>query len=180
MDSCVWLNLLGGLLEIAGFTLVAVELLRLERRELGTAGPFQFLVDSVGWVRRKVRRLLRREEVHEAKRVDLSGTAHATSSASARLSTGRPTLEDRVRVLEENFKQLAAEVRQHRLDLDQKIDRATARQEAALGQLREKIQEEKEREKQELKASLSLQWYGIFLFISGVAITVAANVFSCG
>lgn len=60
------------------------------------------------------------------------------------------------------------------------LDRANARQEAALADLRGEIQEEKEREKRELKTSLSLQWYGILLFVSGVAITVGANVFSCG
>jgi hypothetical protein len=69
MQLSALLAAVGALLEIAGFMLVAVELARAQRRELGTAGPFRFLITFTRWARRTYRKLTGKTITHE-------GSAH--------------------------------------------------------------------------------------------------------
>jgi hypothetical protein len=147
MSLYVFLTMLGGALEILGFAIVATELVRTQRRELGTAGPFQFLVVAGQRVRRGIRRLLGKTEAHEGS-AHLSGKATITGRGSARAGTQSKKVVDRLRVLEENFIRLDNEVTQHRRELDEKIDKASGHLEAQIVAFKASLeQREKKRRK---------------------------------
>lgn len=179
MSLSALLAALGAALEISGFALVAVELVRTQRRELGTAGPFQFLITFTRWTERIYRKLAGRTITHEGA-AELSGTLTAHGRASARLETQSKDPVERLRVLEENFKQLEAEVAQHRDELDDKIDKAVTAQREALAALETKLQAEADAEKKEFAASALLQWWGIGLFVLGAIASAASNIVGCG
>ncbi len=175
LKPAAWLGILGGSLEILGFALVATELVRTQRRELGSAGPFQFLLNWGLALRIRWRKLRGRAVTHEAS-ANLSGTVRATGRASARVRTQSESLEERVRILEENFKQLDAEVEGHRKDLDARIDEESEKQHASLSQFREQVAANEERSKAAFADSAKLQWWGIGLFVIGAAASAMANV----
>jgi hypothetical protein len=166
---------LGAALEIFGFMLVAVELVRTQRRELGTAGPFQFLVTFTRWTRQVYRKLTGRTITHEGA-VELSGTLSVTGRASARLETQSNDPAERLHVLEENFRQLEAELTQHRDELEAKVDKSSNEQREALMALEAKLQAEADTAKKTFEASASLQWWGIGLFVLGAIASAASNI----
>lgn len=175
MSIYVFLTILGGALEILGFAIVATELVRTQRRELGTAGPFQFLVIAGQRVRHGIRRLLGRTETHEGS-AHLSGKATITGRGSARVGTQSKEVIDRLRVLEENFIQLDNELTQHRRELDEKIDKTSGHLEAQIVALRASLDQKEQEEKEAFATSASLQWAGIGVFILGVIASVTANL----
>jgi hypothetical protein len=179
MPLSALLAALGAALEIFGFGLVAVELVRTQRRELGTAGPFQFLVTFTQWTRRVYRKVIGKTITHEGSG-ELSGTINLTGRATARLETQSEDPAERVRVLEENFKQLEAEVAQHRDELDSKIDEANRKQREAMTALEAKLQAEADAEKKAFETSALLQWWGIGLFVLGAIASAASNIVGCG
>lgn len=175
MSLYVSLTVLGGTLEILGFAIVATELVRAQRRELGTAGPFQFLVVAGQRLRRGIRRLLGKTEVHEGS-AHLNGKATITARGSARSDTQSKEVADRLRVLEENFARLDEEVDQHRQELDEKIDKTSGHLEAQIVALRASLEQKEQEENEAFATSASLQWAGIGVFILGVIASVTANL----
>lgn len=178
MQLATSLAVVGALLEIAGFMLVAVELTRAQRRELGTAGPFQFLVTFTHWARRTYRKLTGKTITHEGS-AHLSGTLKVSGRGSARLETQSEDPAERLRVLEENFRQLDAELAQHREELDAKIHKVSDGQRKALMTLEAKLQAEADAAREVFETSALLQWWGIGLFILGAAASAASNIVSC-
>lgn len=177
---CIWLNVAGVLLEVSGFFLVAYELFRIQRREFGDPKPLRRLNAARTRVRGVFRRLLRRSTQVTDLGAELSGSATLTGTLKAQLRRGRgKTLEDHVAALEENFALLDKEVEEHRVELDKGI--ADLRYE--LGEMRAEFerqrQEREEKEKDLLRASVSLQWWGIGLFVTGTIFSGLANVVSC-
>lgn len=158
--------------------LVAVELVRTQRRELGTAGPFQFLLTFTRWVRRSYRKLAGTRITHEGS-AHLSGTLEASGRGSARLEIQSEDPAERLRALEENFRQLDAELARHREELDDKIDKASDEQRKALMTLEAKLQAEADAAKEVFETSTLLQWWGIGLFVLGAVASAASNVVSC-
>jgi hypothetical protein len=177
MTFCAWLAVVGALLEIFGFALIATELLRAQWRELGTAGPFQFLVDVTRWIKRKYRKFFGKSVTHTVSVA--AGTATATGRASARLGTEKTDPKERLRVLEENFKALDQEVTRHRAELDERIGKEAKVLRTALTALEIRTQAREEEDKQAFRASASLQWTGIGFFVLGAGVSAAANIVSC-
>jgi len=161
LEASGWLGAVGGVLEITGFALVATELVRAQRRELGHAGPFQFLLNWASGVRIWWRKLRGKTVTHEAS-AHVTGTVDVSGQLSARTGTESEALEDRVRVLEENFRQLDAEVESHRKELDDRIGKETDKLHGALGDLRGEVRAEAERQKAAFADSAKLQWLGIW------------------
>jgi hypothetical protein len=176
----VWLNIGGGILEIGGFGIVAYELFRTQRRDLGDPWLLARLKVSKNRVTGVFRRLFRRTESHEIS-ASLTGTIELSGTLKAQRRRGRgQTLEDHVAALEQNFAELEKEVEEHRAELDTAIEGVSSElreTQVALGRQR---QEREEEEKELLRASVTLQWWGISLFVAGVVASVAANVISCG
>ncbi len=175
LRPAAWLAIFGAILEILGFMFVAVELIRAQRRELGTAGPFQFLLTFGGWVRIGWRRLRGKTVAHEASAA-LTGTVSLAGRMSARMGTESDEVADRIRVLEENFKQLDNEVAGHRQELDERISNEAETQQAALAEFRNQVQTQAEKEREAFAKSAALQWWGIALFVLGACASAAANV----
>jgi hypothetical protein len=96
MPFSALLAALGAVLEISGFMLVAVELVRTQRRELGTAGPFQFLVTFTRWTKQAYRKLTGTTIAHEGA-VELSGTLSVTGVPQLAWKS-RPTTQRNVYV----------------------------------------------------------------------------------
>jgi hypothetical protein len=175
LKPAAWLGVLGGSLEILGFALVATELVRAQRRELGTSGPFQPLLNWGFRIRIWWRKLRGKTVTHEMS-THLSGTSKMTGRGSRRSGTESNALEDRVRVLEENFEELDGEVTKHRKELDDRIGRESEKLHGALGDFRNEVRSESERQKAAFADSANLQWFGIGLFVLGAAASAAANV----
>jgi hypothetical protein len=175
LEPAAWLGIVGGALEIFGFALVATELVRAQRRELGHAGPFQFLLDLGSATRIWWRRLRGKTVTHETS-AHLSGTTRLTGRGSRRGGTDSEALEDRVRVLEENFEELDGEVTKHRQELDVRIGEEAERVHGALGEFRDEVRAESDQQKAAFADSAKLQWWGIWLFVIGAAASAMANV----
>jgi hypothetical protein len=170
-----WLAIVGGALEILGFALVAVELVRTHRRELGTAGPFQFLVTAGRWIRFRVRKLLGEVKVHEGS-AHMAGNVETGGTVSARLGTESPDLGERLRVLESNFALLDQEVTRHRSELDRKIEEEAEAIRTDVRSVRADIAAREAEAREAFKASAALQWWGIGLFVIGAICSAAANL----
>lgn len=179
MVLCVWLNITGGLLEIAGFALVAYELFRTQRRELGDPKPLVLVMRAQERLVAFLRKLLRkpREVTIKAE----PATAYAVGgSVKIKIRQDRgQTLEDHVAALESNVAELEKEVETHRRELDEAIAGVSKDLKEMQVALELQRQERKEEDQEILRTSVTLQWWGIGLFVAGVAASVAANVVSC-
>lgn len=174
----MWLNIAGVFLEIAGFSLVAYELFRTQRREFGDPKPLKLIKALRARVKRFFRKLFRRPRKVVEMSATLTGTASLTAKGLVRSGRGK-TLEDHVAALEANFARLDQEVDEHRRELDKEIAGVQGELRKTRDEL-ERQREEREQEQREfLRASVSLQWWGIGLFILGVLSSGAANVISC-
>jgi hypothetical protein len=98
----------------------------------------------------------------------------------AKFRRGRgKTVEDHVAALEKNFEYLERESEEHRQESNEAVKALRDEVKAMRVEL-ENQQQAREREQKEfLRASVSLQWWGIGLFVSGVLASGAANVISC-
>lgn len=175
LEPSEWLAIVGGGLEIIGFALVAVELVRAQRRELGTAGPFQFLVTGGRWVKNRVRGLFGRTQAHEASAFG-SGTSKATGRAKSRSGTESKDFGERLRVLEENLAALDKEVDLNRRELGKKIEEEAGLLRSDIADLRSDIAAKEAKEKEAFRTSAVLQWWGIGIFVVGAMCSAAANV----
>lgn len=175
LEPSEWLAIVGGALEILGFALVAVELVRVQRRELGTAGPFQFLVTTGRWIESRVRKLLGREKVREVS-ATAAETIETADRVSARLGTESTDLGNRLRVLESNFTALDQEVTRHRSELDQKIQKESEKVRTEVRSLRAEMAAREAVAKDAFQTSATLQWWGIGLFVIGAICSAAANL----
>jgi hypothetical protein len=175
LEPSEWLAVVGGALEILGFAIVAVELVRAQRRELGHAGPFQFLVTGGRWIKYRIKKLFGKVETHEIS-AHLSGTSEMTGRGKARSGTESNELSERLRVLEENLAALDNEVDQHRQELDKRISKEAEALKAQIDALRADIEAKEAEAKEAFATSAVLQWWGVGIFIIGAMCSAAANV----
>jgi hypothetical protein len=187
MTPCIWLNILGGVLEISGFLLVAVELFRTQRREFGTPKAAKLLIRSERSLVRSLRRLTLFRRPHEAakelesKPAYLTGlTAAGRSNTSMELTAGPPTLEKRVWKLENELQKLSSQIAADRKKAMGDLDRLRDAQSKRLTSLEQTREEREERQREFLHTSVMLQWWGIGLFVCGTVASVLSNVISCG
>jgi hypothetical protein len=175
LKPAAWLGIVGGVLEITGFALVATELVRAQRRELGHAGPFQFVLNWANWVRARWARLFGKPQnvtIH----VPAAEAVAAGDRLSLRLSTESDDLAERVRVLETNLRRFGTEVEEQRAELDDRIGKEVTKLEDLIVQLRVDVDAQKEKDRLAFADSAKLQWLGIFLFVFGAGFSASANV----
>lgn len=179
MHPCIWLNILGGALEIVGFLLVAVELFRTQRREIGLPATLRRLQGFLARARARMRRLFGRARTHTAS-AELRGNYGIAASARGTVRRGRgKTLEDHVAALEKNFAELDMEVEQHRRELDEAIRGVAGDLKDARAELEKDRERREDDDREFLRASVALQWWGIGLFVTGASVTTVANLTTC-
>lgn len=109
---------------------------------------------------------------------NLTGTGSLTAKLQVRSGRGK-TLEDHVAALEANFGCLDQEVDEHRRELDKAITDIRVELRKTREELERRREEREQEQKEILRASVSLQWWGIGLFVLGVLSSGAANLISC-
>ncbi len=176
LSSSEWLAILGGLLEIVGFVLVAFELFRMQHRELGDPRVVEIAKSGSRRVQIVLRKLFRRTRTHTVG-IEL-GTAYSIEEALKLKVRKVPgdTVELRLSALESNLADLDREVEEHRAELDQAIQ-STAKEARERHTTLEQQQKEREAAQKEfLRGSVMLQWWGIRLFVLGAICSTAANI----
>lgn len=170
--GCLSLTVLGGIAEVLGLVLIALELTLVQRREFPGRGP---LARLLRWLQRLRARLGRQKAAMGI--ASISGGGSVSASGSARVETAPQTLEGRVERLERQHTELeqrmtglAEEVARRANELQQKL----AEQREELGGRIDQLEQER---LQHLEQSLRLQWPGILLFVVGVVLSVAGNAF---
>jgi len=170
--GCAGLTIAGGVLEIAGFALVAYELARIQRREFGEPEFLQRL-------RARLRRLLRRSATHTAEAsVAISGGGTVRAEGIARRGSGE-TLDERVEALEENLGRLESEIDRREARLAKEIEEVRQ----SLSEMRAELDQERRAKEDERKASLrvsvTLQAWGTALFVVGAILSILGNTVNC-
>jgi hypothetical protein len=92
------------------------------------------------------------------------------------LTAGPPTLEKRVWTLESNLAKLEGRVKADREKAASDLERVKKAQSDRLAELERERREREEADREILRASVALQWWGIGLFVSGTIVSVVANV----
>lgn len=170
--GCAGLTIAGGVLEIAGFTLVAYELARIQRREFGEPEFLQRL-------RGRLRRLLRRPVTHTAEaEAALAGGGTLRAEGIARRGPGE-TLDDRVEALEENLGRLESEIDRREARLAQDIEEVRQSLSEMRAELDRERREREEDRKTSLRASVTLQAWGTALFVVGAILSILGNTVNC-
>ncbi len=172
MVGCGGLTIAGGVLEIAGFALVAYELARIQRREFGEPEFLQRL-------RARLRRLLRRSATHTAEAsATISGSGTVRAEGIARRGPGE-TLDERVEALEENLGRLESEIDRRGARLAKDIEEVRE----GLSRMRTELDQERRQKEEEgktsLRASVTLQAWGTALFVVGAILSVLGNTVNC-
>lgn len=153
-SSIVALMVVGGLLELAGISL---------------------LILQIRGDRERARRLMRRDQV-----VHLGGVASATAIGGVTVTGGaEPTLAERVTRLEAALLEIRAGLAETesklRAELREEIAGATGRVDAAL---REQGQELRTFLSELLTGDLRRRWVGVVVLSGGIVLATAANVWS--
>ena len=169
--GCLWLTAVGGVLEVAGFGLVAWELTRIQRQEFGTP---QFILRVRGWLRR----LLRRPRVVELSAAMGGGVGSMRANLRVRQVPGE-TLEERVTALESNFEHLEGELSERSRAFDQRFESVEKTQREMRADIEQQQREQEEHRRESLRSSVALQAWGTVLFVIGVVLNVLGSAVSC-
>lgn len=153
--------------EVVGLGLVAWELTRVQQRELGTPR----------WVRRlqaRVRRLLGRPGV--AHRVRLGEAVSIEDALGGRVwRGGGETVEQRLTALEADVETLRKQADERHADLEQRLTTQAQRMDALRADLERQHTEREAERREQLRESITLQWWGTGLFVIGAVLSGLAN-----
>jgi hypothetical protein len=157
----------GGVLQILGFVLVAIELGRVQRREFGAPR-------SVDWIRGRLRRLFGRSRTIEA---SAQGAALSSGSARAVIRTDRgSTLEDHVVALEENLDRLDNEVAANHAEAAAWRSELLEEVSVTRAEMNEQRERDDEERKSFLRVALLLQTWGTVFFVAGTILGVLGSL----
>jgi hypothetical protein len=162
------LTIAGGALEVAGFTLIAYDLYRVQRHEYGTP---QFIQRWKG----RIRRILRLTEDHTAYVDAMTGTVTMTGRGKARMGSG-DGIDERLDALEENFKRLDEEVDEHRAAFDRGLEELREELRKTRIEVEQHHAETEQRRKDFQRTSVLLQACGTAMFLSGTVLSVLGSV----
>jgi hypothetical protein len=157
----------GGVLQILGFVLVAIELGRVQRREFGE--PVW-----VTRIRARLRRLLGR-----TKTVHLSATITASTNLSARAKVRTPpgsSVEERVSALEKNFGRLDDEVDHERVAAAEAYSRLLEQLTVTRAEVNQQRELDERARKAFLQTSVLLQAWGTTFFVVGTVLGIIGTL----
>lgn len=157
----------GGAMQMAGFTLVAWELARIQRREFGEPEVLS------RWRGRFRRWTGRTRTATGSARVTAKGEVRARGKARA--APGE-TFVERVNALEENFGHLDREVAEDRATAERGRDQLLDLLDLTRGEFKEQRHADERDRKAFLKTSVALQSWGTALFILGTVLGVVGSV----
>lgn len=164
------LTVLGGIAEVLGLVLVALELTLVQRREFPGRGPWARLLR---WLQRLRARLGNQKAATGS--ANLSGAASASSSGWARLETAPQSLEGRVERLELRHTELEQRMAEVAEDVSRRANELRQQLADQRGDLGGRIDQLEQERLEQLEQSLRLQWPGTLFFIAGVVLSVAGN-----
>lgn len=165
--GCVAIIVPSAVLEILGLSLVAVDLWRLQLRELGTPQ----------WVRRLqavARRLLGRPPRTVALGASLKSAAHISAAMRVRRAPGT-TVDERLASLEANLESLHADTSDRFADMEQRLTAVHERVDEARAHVEALRRQQQEARREELRKSMPLQWLGTALFAAGALLEMWVN-----
>ncbi len=170
--GCLSLTILGGLIEVAGLAIIAIEIGRLQRQEFGQ--PI-FLVRLEACLRRWIRRSHRQT-------VQLGGidSAEVVESAQVKVTPAPAVLlEDRVRRLE----QVAEDLRRELDETGERLEGRIVGVHDRIGALEAEQGRQQQTHEQARKASvrrqITAQAVGTVFFFFGVVLSVFGNALTC-
>jgi hypothetical protein len=166
--GCVVLIVLGVLFEVTGLGLVAWQLWRVQRREFGTPA----------WVLRagaRLRRLTGRSRpqvvsIEPAGEVNIAGEL----ATKVRRAPGE-TVDSRLAALEANLAALEQETQTRFERHERQQDKLQQRISDAQAELQRQQQERDGERREQLRESMTLQWWGTGLFFIGAVLAGIAN-----
>jgi hypothetical protein len=166
---CAGLTWTGVGFEVVGLGLVAVELTRVQRRELG---PWR-------WTRRVRAWLPRRTATRHTQPAELAGHLRGSSSMWGELTTGPtqvPTIDERVASLEANLDALRDQADQRQAAMEQRLTTVSSRVDEVRADVDRQHAEREAERREQLRESVTLQWWGTGLFVIGAILGGLANV----
>lgn len=172
MTGCLPLTIAGGFLEVAGLSLVAWEITRIQREEFGTP---RFILRAQAWVRRRLGRSV-------SHNLGVADSIEVADDISVRRRAARHpgmTLEERIDALERDFGFLEDELTERDRKVEHKLRAIEQRQTEMRQQLDQEHREREERRKMSLRAAITLQAFGTVLFFFGAVLSVLGNAVSC-
>ena len=154
--------------EVVGLGLVAVELTRVQRRDLGTPRWLQ-RVENAG------RRLTGRPAVRQV--VGLDSAVAVDSAVGLRVWRGAsvPDVDHRLAALEANVETLRDEGDQRHADLEKRVTQQSKRVDELLADVDRQHAEREGERREQLRESVTLQWWGTGLFVVGAILGGLAN-----
>jgi len=167
VPGCTALNFVGGAFEVAGFAVIAWELARLQRRELGAPESWTRLR---GWFRHT----FGQARAIEINLGEAAGTSDTALGLSIRKSGGR-TPELRLSALEENLKRLEEETSKRDADLEADVSKLQTEIQELRDRLQQQRAEAEQERKEALRSSIAFQATGTGLFVIGTVLSVIAN-----
>jgi hypothetical protein len=166
---CVVLIVLGVLFEVTGLGLLAWQLWRVQRREFGMPAWWTAL-------RRRVLRLKRRSQTWQSEFGRETGdTASTAEHSGVERRVAGDTLEERVEGLEANLVALERGTQTRFQQQAQRQDQL----EVSIRESRAELQRQQEKregeQRERLRESMTLQWWGTGLFFIGAVLAGVAN-----
>jgi hypothetical protein len=162
------LAIIGALFEIGGFALVAIEIVRVQKREF----PERRL-----WIERLLDRIHVRRPGTQT--IEVEGIQASAAGLSADVELRLPpdaTIEQRVEKLEREIEFARRKQREDKVEIENRIVKVGQRLDEEIEEMRRTADAQAAEHRIELSRSLALQKIGTALFVVGAALSALGNV----
>jgi hypothetical protein len=167
--GCVLLIVASAGLEIIGLGLLAMDLWRVQRRELGTPEWMQRL-------RGLWDRLRRRPQPVHLKGLDAALSTEAAVRLRVKRGAADATVESRLAALEANLAELDQATEHRFADMEERLTAAHQRADEVRAYIDEIRRDQEDARREDLRASIPRQWRGTLLFAIGALLGMWANL----
>jgi hypothetical protein len=165
------MTIVGGGMEMIGFSLIVYQLVRVQRQEFGWP---QFVVRTRAWVMSRARRLLKRPQV-----VHVGGVDSAETVGSVRIRKRFPMGQmapDRFAAVEYNVNELERELDERFQEALDEVEKVRSELSSVRGKMDQREAERDAQRKAELRSSLAFEAWGVVFFLSGTVLSVIGSV----
>jgi hypothetical protein len=166
------MTIVGGGMEMIGFGLIVLQLVRAQRQEFGWP---QLILRSRDRIVATVRRLLRRPRLVSIHAVDAAASFDMAGSLSVRKGMGQ-TAPDRFAAIEFNLLEIEKELRERIKELDQGITKVRDELNTTRSAIEQREREQEQERKAELRSSIKFEALGVVFFLSGTVLSVIGSV----
>lgn len=173
MNIADWLTVSGGLFEVLGLVIVGFEIGRLQQREFG---KIPFLDKPLRWLGRVVDRVLGRNATVVAKSAFDFAIAEDAARLSIRKRATTQHLADRVKALEDNLVYVHDDLLGKIEDAEKHTDHVASSVTALRRDLDLQDQQREADRRENLRETITLQWFGTGMFVFGAILSVLGGV----